>query len=177
MLHDILNNSLLCAHVYVYIYKSKGRIAHDFASTLSVLGCNITAVAASHNNNTIMATSRAKHFANRFAIPNYYGSYNELAMDPNVDIVYVATTNQNHMEPTLMMLRGGKNVLVEKPTTITHEETKLMYDEAEVCVIYSVVVCLCNLYIHCFAYTYSLLIFPLPLSIEKRIVLDDQSLD
>ena len=92
-------------------------------------------MAASHNNDRTLATSRAKNFANRFAIPNFYGSYYELAMDPNVDIVYVATTNQNHMEPTLMMLRAGKNVLVEKPTTITFEETRLMYDEAEVCYI------------------------------------------
>ncbi len=31
-----------------------------------------------------------------------------------------------------MMLRAGKNVLVEKPTAITYQEAKLMYDEAEV---------------------------------------------
>ncbi len=55
-----------------------------------------------------------------------------MASDPNVDIVYVATTNQNHMDPTLMMLRAGKNVLVEKPTAVTYKEAKLMYDEAEV---------------------------------------------
>ena len=96
-------------------------------------------MAASHNNDRTVAISRSKNFANRFAIPNFYGSYNELAMDPNVDIVYIATTNQNHFEPTLMMLRAGKNVLVEKPTTITYEETRLMYDEAEVCYILFVV--------------------------------------
>ncbi len=55
-----------------------------------------------------------------------------MASDPNVDIVYVATTNHNHMSPTLMMLRAGKNVLVEKPTAVTNQEAKLMYDEAEV---------------------------------------------
>ena len=55
-----------------------------------------------------------------------------MAKDPNVDIVYVATTNQAHMEPTLMMLRGGNNVLVEKPTSVTYMEAKIMYDEAKV---------------------------------------------
>jgi len=44
----------------------------------------------------------------------------------------VATTNQNHMNPTLLMLRAGKNVLVEKPTAVTYQEAQLMYDEAEV---------------------------------------------
>lgn len=101
-----------------------GRIANDFTSTLLTSGCTVSAVASS-------SLSRAQSFAQHFGIPSHYGSYEELASDPNVDIVYVATTNQNHLQPTLLMLRHGKNVLVEKPTTITYEDTKLMYAEAE----------------------------------------------
>jgi predicted dehydrogenase len=111
-----------------------GRIAHDFASALVSSGCTITAVAAMHNYNGekhLSALSRAESFANTFSIANYYGTYDELAQDANVDIVYVATTNQNHLNPTLLMLQAGKNVLVEKPTAVTYEEAKLMYDEAE----------------------------------------------
>lgn len=138
--------------MHIYLYRSfspqvlhtkpcVGRIAHDFTSTLSVMGCNITAVASSQNNNTTLALPRAKLFANKFSIPTYYASYHQLALDPNVDIVYVATTNQNHMEPTLMMLRAGKNVLVEKPTAVTYEEAKIMYDEAKVSIAYE---CWCS---------------------------------
>ncbi|EED86911.1 oxidoreductase [Thalassiosira pseudonana CCMP1335] len=101
-----------------------GRIANDFTSTLLTSGCTVSAVASS-------SLSRAQSFAQHFGIPSHYGSYEELASDPNVDIVYVATTNQNHLQPTLLMLRHGKNVLVEKPTTITYEDTRLMYAEAE----------------------------------------------
>ena len=134
---------------------NEGRIAHDFTSTLIVLGCNVTVVASatsslpiidtvpankSDNTTTITKTTaapasaltRAKNFATQFSIPTYYDSYKKMASDPNVDIVYVATTNQNHINPTLLMLRAGKNVLVEKPTAITYQEAKLMYDEAEV---------------------------------------------
>jgi hypothetical protein len=57
--------------------------------------------------------------------------YEELASDPNVDIVYVATTNNQHMSPTLTLLRHGKNVLVEKPTTVRYEDTILMFEEAK----------------------------------------------
>jgi len=74
--------------------------------------------AASYNNEDASSLVRAKTFATKFSIPNHYGTYEELASDPNVDIVYVATTNHKHMEPALMMLRSGKNVLVEKPTII-----------------------------------------------------------
>jgi len=111
-----------------------GRIAHDFTSALVTSGCNVTAVAAAHNYDGVKyrsALSRAESFANTFSIPNYYGTYEELAQDTNVDIVYVATTNQNHLNPTLLMLQSGKNVLVEKPTAVTYEEAKLMYDEAQ----------------------------------------------
>ena len=65
-----------------------GRIAHDFTSALVASGCKVTAVATSNDY------SRAKSFANAFDIPNYYGTYDDLAQDINVDIVYVATTNQ-----------------------------------------------------------------------------------
>ena len=75
--------------------------------------------------------SRAESFAHRFSISTYYSSYEEFASDPNVDIVYIATTNNDHMSPTLMMLQHGKNVLVEKPTTLRYKDTKLMYDEAK----------------------------------------------
>lgn len=120
------------------------------------MGCNITAVASSQNNNTTLALPRAKLFANKFSIPTYYASYHQLALDPNVDIVYVATTNQNHMEPTLMMLRAGKNVLVEKPTAVTYEEAKIMYDEAKVGMLMNE--CWCSS-IHTYLYLVSLLNF------------------
>ena len=90
-----------------------------------VSGCNVTAVAST-------STSRAKRFAALFSIPQYYGSYEELASDSNVDIVYVATTNQQHFEPTILMLEAGKNVLVEKPTSVTYREASRMYEEAKV---------------------------------------------
>ena len=111
-----------------------GRIAHDFTSALVSSGCTVTAVAAAHNYNGekhLSALSRAETFASTFSIPKYYERYEELARDRNVDIVYVATTNQNHLNPTLLMLQSGKNVLVEKPTAVTYEEAKLMYDEAK----------------------------------------------
>lgn len=35
----------------------------------------------------------AKKFAEKFGIPKAYGSYLEIAQDPNIDVVYVATRN------------------------------------------------------------------------------------
>eukprot|EP00804_Cyclotella_cryptica_P012963 CCRYP_002311-RA/>CCRYP_002311-RA protein AED:0.01 eAED:0.01 QI:293/1/1/1/1/1/2/3663/565 len=101
-----------------------GRIAHDFTSALVVSGCNVTAVAST-------SSIRAESFAQHFSIPIHYDSYEALASDPNVDIVYVATTNQNHRMPTVLMLQHGKNVLVEKPTSVRYADTKSMFEEAQ----------------------------------------------
>lgn len=76
-----------------------GRIAHDFTSALVACGCIVTAVATSNDY------SRAESFANAFDIPNYYGTYDDLAQDINVDIVYVATTNQVRYIFTCLLLR------------------------------------------------------------------------
>ena len=48
-------------------------------------------------------------------MPNAHGSHEELAADPLVDIVYVATPQSSHERDTLMFLEAGKHVLCEKP--------------------------------------------------------------
>eukprot|EP01041_Mallomonas_annulata_P009527 gene9527-19814_t len=101
-----------------------GHIARDFCVVLSMTGANITAVAA---GSLPESTSRALDFANEFNIPYSYGSYEELALNPNIDIVYIATTTQLHYHVTMLMLNAGKNVLVEKPTSMTADQTKEMF--------------------------------------------------
>ena len=43
-----------------------------------------------------------------------YGTYEELAADPNIDIVYIGNTNQLHYKTAMLMIEAGKHVLVEK---------------------------------------------------------------
>ena len=92
--------------------------------SLIVSGCNVTAVASK-------SPSRAKSFAHHFSVPIYHTTYESLASDPNVDIVYIATTNEDHLYPSMLMLLNRKNVLVEKPTTVRYNETNTMYEEAK----------------------------------------------
>ncbi|QAY65750.1 Gfo/Idh/MocA family protein [Paenibacillus protaetiae] len=64
----------------------------------------------------------AEKFAAKFGIPKAYGSYEELANDPEVDAIYVATPHPYHKDNTLACLRAGKAVLCEKPFTINAGE-------------------------------------------------------
>lgn len=75
--------------------------------------------------------SRAAAFADKWHIPKAYGSYAELAADPEVDMVYVATIHPTHWEAVQQCLLAGKAVLCEKPMTMTAQEARDLFKLAE----------------------------------------------
>ncbi|MEV7574801.1 Gfo/Idh/MocA family protein [Arthrobacter nitrophenolicus] len=75
-----------------------------------------------------LETSQA--FASRFGIPTAHGSYEDLAADPDVDVVYVATPHVFHHENALLALNAGKHVLVEKAFTINARQAQEIVDLA-----------------------------------------------
>lgn len=86
-----------------------GGIAHSFMEGLRAAStARITAVGS-------RTPERAKEFADAWGIPEHHGTYRDLAQNPNVDVVYVATPHPWHHPNTLMLLNAGKHVLVEKP--------------------------------------------------------------
>ena len=54
-------------------------------------------------------------FGDRFGIPHRYADDDELAADPTVDAVYVATPHSRHERDALRFLAAGRAVLCEKP--------------------------------------------------------------
>lgn len=86
-----------------------GKIAHKFAHDLLLSeGAALKAVASRSHE-------KAEAFAQKYAAQRYYGSYQELADDPAIDVVYIATPHPLHIENTRMCLESGKAVLCEKP--------------------------------------------------------------
>ncbi len=51
-----------------------------------------------------------------------YASKEELLSDPEIDIVLVATSNEAHKQLAIEALAAGKNVICEKPVTISSDE-------------------------------------------------------
>ena len=97
-----------------------GRIAGDFVDGLrQVPDAEVVAVCS-------RSESTAKNFALQRNIPRWHGSYEALAADPNVDVLYVATPNSRHRSDTEMYLRAGKHVLCEKPFALNEIEAKSM---------------------------------------------------
>ena len=61
--------------------------------------------------------TKAEKFAKDYGFGRAYGSYEELAKDPAVDLVYIATPHSEHYNNILLCLEHGKNLLVEKAFT------------------------------------------------------------
>jgi predicted dehydrogenase len=102
-----------------------GNIANKFATDLATV----------ENTELIAVASRNMQNANEFAEKNHakkaYSSYLELAKDPNVDAVYIATPHSFHKEHTILCLQHKKAVLCEKPFAMNLQEVTEMIQVAK----------------------------------------------
>ena len=95
-----------------------GNIANKFAADLQMAsGSTLHAVAAQD-------LGRAKNFAKKYTAEKAYKNYTDLVNDPDLDVVYVATTHNFHYEHTALCLDGNKAVLCEKPICVNDKEAK-----------------------------------------------------
>ena len=99
---------------------STGHISKKFADALSILPEAELAAVASRNTET------AREFAAKFNVSKAYGSYEELADDPEIDVIYIGTPHTFHLENSVMCMQKGKAVLCEKAFTINAVEAKEM---------------------------------------------------
>ncbi len=95
-----------------------GNIARQFAEGLqSARGAVLQAVGS-------RTAETAEAFGSQFGIPRRHASYEALAADPEVDIVYIATPHPMHKGNSMLCLNAGKAVLCEKPFTINRREAE-----------------------------------------------------
>ncbi|MFH4966310.1 Gfo/Idh/MocA family oxidoreductase [Gaetbulibacter sp. M235] len=97
-----------------------GSIAHKFAKDLlTVKDAQLYAVAS-------RSQEKANEFASSYNAIKAYSSYEDLAEDPNIDAVYIATPHVLHKENTLLCLKKGIAVLCEKPFAMNSTEVEEM---------------------------------------------------
>lgn len=101
-----------------------GKIAHKFASALlHAGGARLTAVASRD-------AGRAQQFARQFGAGQVYNDYRQLAEDPQVDMIYVATPHAFHCEHSQLCLQHHKGVLCEKPLALNGKQVSAMIETA-----------------------------------------------
>ncbi|MEN9735438.1 MAG: hypothetical protein RL129_148 [Actinomycetota bacterium] len=64
----------------------------------------------------------AQKFANKFNVAKNYATYEEFLKDPEIDIVYITTLNQQHRDFAVAALNAGKHVLCEKPLGLNYHQ-------------------------------------------------------
>ncbi|MCF0190304.1 MAG: Gfo/Idh/MocA family oxidoreductase [Marinilabiliaceae bacterium] len=98
-----------------------GWIAEKMARTISGMdeerGIQLFAVAS-------RSLDKARLFATQWNIPKAFGSYDELASDKEVDLIYVATPHSEHFNNVMMAMQHEKAVLCEKAFTACAWQTE-----------------------------------------------------
>jgi predicted dehydrogenase len=95
-----------------------GAIARQFTEGLNSLPeAEVLAVGS-------RSEASAAEFADERGIPRRYASYDDLAADPDVEIVYAATPHPFHAGNAELCLEAGKAVLCEKPFTVNAAEAE-----------------------------------------------------
>jgi len=97
-----------------------GRIAHKFAQDLlTIPTAKLSAVASRSFEKSIL-------FGKEYNSVSCYGSYEELCLDNNVDVIYIATPHSFHFEHTMLCLNHSKSVLCEKPFALNSNQVAQM---------------------------------------------------
>jgi Predicted dehydrogenases and related proteins len=109
-------------------------LRYGILSTASIVPRFINALRESGSGEVVAVASRsaekAREKANQWNIEKSYGSYEELLMDKDIDVVYVAMINSEHYQYALKALEHGKHVICEKPFTLKKEEAQYLFKVA-----------------------------------------------
>lgn len=100
-----------------------GVIANEMAVALNRNGKGIYSV----GNRTY---EKSVSFAEKYGIKKVYGDYNEMFTDPDVDVIYITTPHNTHINFMKKAIENGKHILVEKSITLNSSELQEAVDLA-----------------------------------------------
>ena len=92
-----------------------GAIANEMALAFKAMGRTLGAVGS-------RSPEKAAAFARTYGAQKAYADFREMFTDPAVDVIYLATPNNTHMEFLRAALAGGKHVLCEKSIALNSRE-------------------------------------------------------
>lgn len=108
---------------YNWALLGTGIIADEMAQAFKKSGREIYSVGSRNPDN-------ASSFAKRHNVKKAYGDFRQIFDDNNVDIIYIATPQNAHLEYICKALENGKSVLCEKSITQDSNELYIARDAA-----------------------------------------------
>ena len=73
----------------------------------------------------------ARRAAENLGILKWYGSYEQILSDPEIDAVYIPLPNHLHVAWSIKALQAGKHVLCEKPIGLSSSEAQELLKESK----------------------------------------------
>ena len=101
-----------------------GVIANEMAQGLERMGKHLYAV----GNRTY---EKAVTFAEKYSVTKVYQDFHEMFKDPEVDVIYITTPHNTHIEFAKEALSNGKHVLCEKSVMLNSRELEEAVQLAE----------------------------------------------
>lgn len=92
-----------------------GVIANELAVAMEKQGRKLYSVANRTHHKAI-------RFAEKYGIEKVYNNIDEVFEDDNVDVIYISTPHNTHIQYLLKALKNGKHVLCEKAITLNSSE-------------------------------------------------------
>ena len=86
--------------------------------------CNILGIASRSEGN-------AKEVAEKLSIEKWYGSYEDLLNDDEIEAVYIPLPNDLHVPYALKAIEANKHVLCEKPIALSAAEANKLLEAAQ----------------------------------------------
>ncbi len=73
----------------------------------------------------------AKEAAEKYGIQKYYGNWEHMVRDPEIEVVHICTPNDLHYPIAKLALSLGKHVVCDKPLTLAQNQTAELVELAE----------------------------------------------
>lgn len=105
-----------------------GAIAHSFAEDLALVPDNVLVAVGSRSAGSAQAF--ADQYSSTSAPIRAHPSYADLAANPDVDVIYVATPHGRHELDVMLCFDAGKAVLCEKALTLETSSAERLVAEA-----------------------------------------------
>jgi len=93
----------------------------------ATLGCGVIANELARQNRHLYSVANRTHekavaFAEKYQIAKVYDHLEDVFTDPDVDIIYISTPHNTHIQYLRQALANGKHVLCEKSITLNSNE-------------------------------------------------------
>lgn len=113
-----------------------GRIArsHDMPGVMQYDNVRMIAVCDVDSNRLKDAQKLVKNYykknrgSENFVDVKMYGDYKEMLMNPDIDAVIISTPDHWHSQPAVEAALAGKDIYLQKPTSLTIEEGRILSD-------------------------------------------------